>query len=181
MARLGAVTLLPSINTGKPRIPTRPPQVRLPTSGPELEFAEHPGQKVASGASRLVNNHDFGTEDGSIRSANRLAKASRPVTHQRSAQQLDVIVGHLPATVEPLIDDDGRLVGLWEKVALEVRVSGTRRVGYVDIGDSPLEFARSTKMKVSLNPGSIAERSLIRNRFDDNGCAPVSRPLSVQP
>ena len=35
-ARFGAVIVPPSISTGKPRMPTRPPHVALPISGPML-------------------------------------------------------------------------------------------------------------------------------------------------
>ena len=108
-------------------MPTRPPQVRLPTSGPEVELAEHPGQEVAARAGRLVDDHDLGAEDRGAGRADRLAVAGGPVADQRPAQEVDVVVGHLAAAVEPLVDDDGLLVGLREEVALEVGVARARR------------------------------------------------------
>ena len=58
-----------------------------------------------------------------------LAVTCRPVADQRPPQELDVVVGHLPAAVEPLIDDDGLLVGLREEVALEVGVARAAVLG----------------------------------------------------
>ena len=46
-------------------MPTRPPQVRLPTSGPSAGFAEVPGHGIAAGAGHLVDDHHLGPEDRS--------------------------------------------------------------------------------------------------------------------
>ena len=45
MARFGAVIEPPSISTGNPSIPTRPPQVRWPTSGPSLNLRNIHGSR----------------------------------------------------------------------------------------------------------------------------------------
>ena len=45
----------------------------------------------------------------------------RPVAGERPAQDVDVVVGDLPAAVEPLVDDERVLVHLREEVPLEVR------------------------------------------------------------
>ena len=45
IARLGAVTVPPSIRTGKPRMPTSPPHVRLPTIVPTLNLRNIHGSR----------------------------------------------------------------------------------------------------------------------------------------
>jgi hypothetical protein len=45
IARFGAVTVPPSISTGNPSVPTRPPQVRLPTIGPILNLRHIHGNR----------------------------------------------------------------------------------------------------------------------------------------
>ena len=71
---------------------------------------------------------------------------------------LDVIVGHLSAAVEPLIDDDRFLVRLWEEVSLEIFISRSCRVGYVDIRDPALSPLVDLA-EVPLDPGAVAQRA----------------------
>ncbi len=134
----------------------------------QAELAEHPGQEVAAGAGGLVDDHHLGAEDRRVRRADRLAVAGRPVAHQRPAQQLDVVVGHLAAAVEPLVDDDRLLVGLGEEIALEVGVARAGRVGHVDVGD-PALGSLVDLAEVALDPGPVPQRALVGDRLDDDG------------
>src|SRR5262245_11928851 len=89
----------------------------------------------------------------------------RPVAHQRPAQQFDVVISALSAAVEPLIDNDGLLVSLRKKVALEVVVARFGRVGHVDIGYFPVRsFVNLTE--VAFNPRAVAQSTLIGNWLD---------------
>ena len=96
-----------------------------------------------------------------------LAVPGRPVADQRPAEQLDVIVGHLAAAVEPLVDDDRFLVRLREEVSLEVFISRSRRVGHVDVRD-PALGPLVDLAEVPLDPGAVAERRLVGDRLDDD-------------
>lgn len=51
----------------------------------QAEFVEHPRQKVAARSGRLVDDHDFGTENGRVRGTNRLPMAGCPVADERLA------------------------------------------------------------------------------------------------
>ena len=73
---------------GKPRMPTRPPQVRLPTSLPRPNLRNIHGKQVAARAGRLVDDHHLGAEDRRVRRADRLAVAGRPVADQRPAEHV---------------------------------------------------------------------------------------------
>ena len=79
----------------------------------------------------------------------------------------DVVVGHLAAAVEPLVDDDRLLVGLREEVALEVFIPRSGRVGHVDVGDAALGPLVDLA-EVALDPGAVAQRALVGDRLDDD-------------
>jgi len=49
----------PSMVWGVPRVPTKPPQVRVPTRGPILRSLKIKGQRVAARPGRLVDDHHF--------------------------------------------------------------------------------------------------------------------------
>src|SRR5260370_26240974 len=57
MPTLGAVTPPPSKNSGKPKIPTSPPQVRVPTRVPTLNFRNIQGSiSPPEPADSLISN-----------------------------------------------------------------------------------------------------------------------------
>ena len=97
---------------------------------------------------------------------------------------LDVVVGHLAAAVEPLVDDDRLLVGLREEVALEVGVARAGRVGHVDVGDPPLGPLVDLA-EVALDPGAVAQRRLVGDRLDDDragaGAVGLGADLELDP
>ena len=152
-------------------MPTRPPQVRLPTSGPSLNLRNIHGSRSPPEPAVSSMSITLGPEDRGVRRADRLAVARRPVADQRAAEEVDVVVGHLAAAVEPLVDDDGLLVGLREEVALEVRVARAGRVGHVDVGHAALGPLVDLA-QVALDPVAVAQRRLVRDRLDDDGAGP---------
>src|SRR5262249_35915664 len=85
-----------------------------------------------------------------------LSVARRPVADERTSQMVDVIVCDLAAAVETLVNDDGFLVHLGEKVSLEKGVARLGGVGNIDVRDSAtgrlMDFP-----EVPFRPGKIAQ------------------------
>ena len=123
MARFGAVTPAAVHQRREAEDSDQPAPGPLAHQRAELQLAEHPGQHVAAGAGRLVDEHDLRAVDGAAGLARVLAVASRPHRQWRANQMADVVVGHLAAAVESLVDDDRLLVALRIEVALEIVVA----------------------------------------------------------
>ena len=103
-------------------MPTSPPHVRTPTSGPIFGVLEEPRQRVAARARHLVRDHHLRAVDRLLRersmsSPSRVGRAHRGV----HCRMFDDVVGDLAAVIEALVEDDGVLADLREVVAIEVR------------------------------------------------------------
>src|SRR5271168_2890742 len=113
-------------------MPTSPPHVRLPTSGPSLACLKSHGS-ASPGTGNLVGNHHLRPVDGCIRRVLDGPVAGRPVGLDVPSQYLDEIIGDLPAPVESLIDNRALLLSLRKEVAIEVGKTACGCVGQIDV------------------------------------------------
>ncbi len=136
---------------------------------------KHPRQQIAAGAGSLVDDHHLRSLDRRQRRFEVAAVAHGPVADHRTAEDVDVVVGHAAATVVALVDDDGVAVGLREEVAFEVGIAGAGGVRHIHVRNAPVgglgDFA-----KVAFDPIAVAQVPLVvdRDDLDDARAAAVS-------
>ena len=103
--------------------------------------------------------------NGSRRCLEIRAVAHRPIRRQRTAKNIDVVVGRLTAAVEPLVDDDRFLVGLRVEVALEVGVPLRGCVRHINIRHATagcfVDF-----LQIPFDPVAIAQRGFVGDGHD---------------
>ena len=144
-------------------MPTKPPQVRLPTSRPEFGLLEQPRQRVAAGARVLIGDHHLRPVDARIRRVLDDPIARRPIRLDVARQDFDKVVGHLPAGIEPLVDDRSLLVGLRKVVAVKVGKPLVAGVGQVHIGQ--LAAGKLIYLSpVTLDPVDVAQAGFVLER-----------------
>ena len=131
----------------------------------ELQLAEHPRQQVAAGAGGLVDHHHLRALNRRQRRLQVGAVAHGPVADHRTAEDVDVVVGHAAAAVVALVDDDRLAVGLREEVALEVGVAGAGGVRHIDVRDAPVRRLGDLA-QVAFDPVAIAQVRLVFDRHD---------------
>src|SRR5258707_12458684 len=73
--------------------------------GAEARLAKVPGHGVAARTGRLVDNHRFGAEDGSLRIVDRWAITFDGIAQMLLAQDADNIIGQESALVEALVEN----------------------------------------------------------------------------
>ena len=85
-------------------------------------------QVIAAGTRILVDQHELGPVNGPGRGVEDQAVTIGPAGQVFPAEHLDDVVGRLPARIRALVDDQRFLVELGKEHAVEVGVSGIRRV-----------------------------------------------------
>ena len=90
-------------------------------------------QVVTTGTGVLVDQHQFGSMNGTGRRVKNQAVTVGPARQVFTAEHLDDVVGCLAARVGALVNDEGFLVDLGEKHPVEKGIPGTRGVGQIDI------------------------------------------------
>ena len=118
----GAVTTPPSIRSGLSESPTRPPQVRLPTSLPTPARRKYHGMASPPEPANSLVIITFGPKIprwvGDVG-----AVARRQHARQRALQVLDDVGREVAAVIEALVDDRRLLAHLREEVAVETGVA----------------------------------------------------------
>ena len=126
----------PSIVGGKPSVPTSPPQVRVPTSGPSFRWRNMYGNASPPEPADSLMIITLGPQIPAVGEVAGLAVALRKETHQFSVQFADDVIGHLSALVVTLIYNRAFFVLLRIVVASESRVTRAGRVGKPDVGQA---------------------------------------------
>src|SRR5205823_2658867 len=105
---------------------------------PKLAEMEHIWQGVATGASRLVDDHHLRSINAGDRRSRRLAVALDEVTHQFSIQFVHDVVRDLSAVIVTLVDDRAVLVLLRIVITSEVRVARAPSVWQPNVSQPPI-------------------------------------------
>ena len=146
-------------------MPTSPPQVRLPTSGPTLKCRNIHGSMSPPEPAPSSISITFGPKTAALGRPPVGPVPRGPAAHRFLSQEIDVVVGDLPAAVEPLVDDERILVDLREEVALEVGQALEGGVRHVDVAD--LAVRRLLDLaEVALNPLHVSQGVFALERLD---------------
>ena len=97
---------------------------------------ERIGQKVATGAGILINQHDLGAVERTARGVENQSIPVFPATKIASAQYIRYIVGGLATTVSALIDYHPFLINLGKKHAIKEGKATGAGIGEIDIANS---------------------------------------------
>ena len=133
----GAIIDPPSMNAGVSAVCTRPPHVRLPTSGPILRRLNMYGIRSPPEPAISLMIITFGPQMPADGLVNGIAIAGDvvEVAVEVALQHVDDVVGRRAAAVVALVDDRALLVLLREVVAVEARVAALPGVRHVDVGE----------------------------------------------
>ena len=158
-------------------MPTSPPQVLLPTSLPRPNLRNIHGKRSPPEPAVSSMIMTFGPRIAAlgVRSGSPCRVAQKLTSGRR--QHVDVVVSNLATAVKPLVYDDRFLVGLREKIALEVLMPGLGCIGHVNVG----HFSLGTFMdlaEVSFDPGTIAQAAFVAYGFNDQAARARCRQLS---
>src|SRR6185295_15257696 len=113
----------PSIVCGTPIVPTRPPHVRVPTSGPSFRCLNMYGSASPPEPADSFTIITFGPKIPAIGDVTVLPSRIE-IAHELSIELVHDVVGHLTALIVALVDDRALFLLLREEVAREVRVTG---------------------------------------------------------
>src|SRR5882724_11575262 len=131
----------------------------------QAKLAPHPGQEIAARSGGLVDQHYLGTLNGSRRRFEIRAVTHSPIRRQRTAKNVDVVVGRLTAAVETLVYDDRFLVGLRVEVALEVGVPLRGCVRHINIRHAAAGCFVDL-LQIPLDPVAIPQRGFVGDGHD---------------
>ena len=161
-ATLGDVTWPPSMRTGISPMPTRPPQVRLPTSVPNFAFFEEPWQRVTAGTGILIGDHDFRAVDCGVGGVLDFAVARRPIGFEMAAKHFNEIVRDLASGVESLVNDGTLFLGLRKIVAIEVGEAAFSGIGKINVGKLSAGELIDLAL-IGFDPIDVAQTGFARN------------------
>src|SRR5438105_4262747 len=152
----------------------------LPDKRAGFRVAEHPRQHIAAGSRRLVDDHHRRPVDGSTGRLLNRAIAERAEPQERPVHDVDEVVSHLAAAIEPFVENDALLVHLREKVPVETGQSAFSRVGEIHVRE--LATAQCVDLAaVGLDPRQIAEASLGGHRHDPDVARVRARRIGPDP
>ena len=174
-AFIGTVITVPSPSLCRPVMPTTPPQVRWPTTGPSLSSLNaavimSPSEEVASSASATTGPR------GALRGVgHRLGVAGQVPAQDRAGQLLDDQLADVAARVAPYVHDQRGPRHLHPQVAVELGPAGAAHVGDVQIA-APAAAQLPYHGAAFGHPVLVAQRPLVDQRDDRDaaGRAPAS-------
>jgi hypothetical protein len=95
----------------------------------EAGFTEIPRHGIAAGAGKLIDNHDFGSEDGLRGIGDVLAFAGHDSAHGMTTEIFDDVIGDIAAVVVAFVENRALLADLREEVTIEAGVAAVGCIG----------------------------------------------------
>ena len=131
--------------------------MRVPTRGPIAGFAEVPGHGIAARTRKIIDDHRFRSVNGLLGFGVGLALPGHDQAHHRPVQVVDDVVRQLAAAVEAFIEHRALLAHLGKIIAIEIGISGARRVGQINVGQlAAAEFVHLAA--IAFDPCEVAQR-----------------------
>ena len=169
-ANLGTVTVVPSTRPWRPSMPITPPQVRVPTTGPEAEQLDRGRDDVAVGPGELVGHGDQRAAPRLPRVGLRLQPAAQAPADDAPGQLLHHQLGDVPAAVPAHVEDEPVAGHLGLQVAVEVRPALPHHVRDVQVAEPPLAQL-ADQPAPSGHPVLIAQPPVRAQRHDHDATA----------
>ncbi len=95
----------------------------------EAGFTEIPRHGVAARAGKLIDDHDFGSEDGLRGIGDVFAFAGHDSAHGMTAEIFDDVIGDIAAVVVAFVENRALLADLREEITIEAGVAPVRGIG----------------------------------------------------
>ena len=150
-------------------MPTTPPQVRVPMTGPSSSDSDRCGDDIAVGARVRVGHRDHGSSArvGGVRL--RLVAAGQVPPDDLARELLQHELRGVTATgCHALnVDDQCLTADLGAQISVQLRPAARHHVGHVHIADRAAGLLVDM-LAPAVHPVLVAQRHLVGERYDDH-------------